>query len=99
MTEKEFAKVGISEMMKLGLIDDPKVVLDVHMEKVKKGLGADVMAALFRARSTAYAINIVYGLGGRDVRVEDMEKVFADLKQIIDDDDAGETYRYMGVRE
>jgi len=62
-------------------------------------LGADVMAALFRARSTAYAINIVYGLGGRDVRVEDMEKVFADLKQIIDDDDAGETYRYMGVRE
>ena len=46
-------------------------------------LGADVMAALFRARSTAYAINIVYGLGGRDVRVEDMEKVFADLKQII----------------
>ena len=62
-------------------------------------LGADVMSALFRARSTAYAINIVYGLGGRDVRVEDMEKVFADLKQIIDDDDAGETYRYMGVRE
>ncbi len=62
-------------------------------------LGADVMAALFRARSTAYAINIVYGLGGRDVRVEDMEKVFADLKQIIDDDDAGETYRYMGIRE
>lgn len=62
-------------------------------------LGADVMAALFRARSTAHAINIVYGLGGRDVRVEDMEKVFADLKQIIDDNDAGETYRYMGIRE
>lgn len=62
-------------------------------------LGADVMAALFRAKSTAHAINIVYGLGGRDVRVEDMEKVFADLKKIIDNDDAGETYRYMGIRE
>lgn len=62
-------------------------------------LGADVMAALFRAKSTAHAINIVYGLGGRDVRVEDMEKVFAGLKQIIDDNDAGETYRYMGIRE
>lgn len=62
-------------------------------------LGADVMAALFRAKSTAHAINIVYGLGGRDVRVEDIEKVFADLKQIIDDNDAGETYRYMGIRE
>lgn len=62
-------------------------------------LGADVMAALFRARSKALAINIVYGLGGRDVRVEDMEQVFEDLKKIIADDDAGETYRYMGIRE
>ncbi|MDO4313164.1 MAG: pyruvate ferredoxin oxidoreductase [Eubacteriales bacterium] len=62
-------------------------------------LGADVMAALFRARSRALAANIVYGLGGRDVRVEDMEQVFADLQTMIDNDDAGETYRYMGVRE
>lgn len=62
-------------------------------------LGADVMAALFRARSRALAVNIVYGLGGRDVRVEDMEQVFADLQTMIDNDDAGETYRYMGVRE
>ena len=62
-------------------------------------LGADVMAALFRARSTPHAINIVYGLGGRDVRVEDMEKVFVELKQIINENDAGEMYRYMGIRE
>lgn len=62
-------------------------------------LGADVMAALFRAKSAAHAVNIIYGLGGRDVRIEDIEKVFADLQQIIDDDDAGETYRYMGIRE
>ena len=62
-------------------------------------LGADVMAALFRARSTALAANIIYGLGGRDVRVEDMEQVFEDLQVMIDQDDAGETYRYMGLRE
>ena len=62
-------------------------------------LGADVMAALFRARSNAWAVNYVYGLGGRDVRVEDMENVYADLQQIIDDNDAGETYRFMGIRE
>ena len=62
-------------------------------------LGADVMAALFRARSTALAANIIYGLGGRDVRVEDMEQVFEDLQTMIDQDDAGETYRYMGLRE
>ena len=62
-------------------------------------LGADVMSALFRARSQALAINYVYGLGGRDVRVEDMENVYETLKQVIADGDAGEMYRYMGIRE
>ncbi len=62
-------------------------------------LGADVMAAMFRARSQALAVNYIYGLGGRDVRVEDMESVFEDLKQIVKDNDAGETYRYLGIRE
>lgn len=62
-------------------------------------LGADVMSALYRARSNALAVNYIYGLGGRDVRVEDMESVFDALKQIIEDGDAGETYRYLGIRE
>ena len=62
-------------------------------------LGAEVMAALFRARSQAYAINIVYGLGGRDVRVEDMKGVYAELERIAETGETGDTYRYMGVRE
>ncbi len=62
-------------------------------------LGADVMSALFRARSKALAVNYIYGLGGRDVRVEHVEEVFADLQTVIDNDDAGETYRYLGIRE
>ena len=62
-------------------------------------LGADVMSALYRARSQALAVNYIYGLGGRDVRVEDMESVFDALKQIVADGDAGETYRYLGIRE
>ena len=62
-------------------------------------LGADVMSALYRARASALAVNYIYGLGGRDVRVEDMESVFATLKQITKDGDAGETYRYLGIRE
>lgn len=40
MTEEEFAKIGVSEMIKLGLIDSPDVALDVHMEKVKKAYPA-----------------------------------------------------------
>ena len=62
-------------------------------------LGADVMSALYRARSKALAVNYIYGLGGRDVRVEDMQSVFEALKQIVEDGDAGETYRYLGIRE
>ncbi len=62
-------------------------------------LGADVMSALFRARSKALAVNYIYGLGGRDVRVEHIEDVFAALQTVIDNDDAGETYRYLGIRE
>ena len=62
-------------------------------------LGADVMSALYRNRSQALAVNYIYGLGGRDVRVEDMAGVYADLQKVIDDGDAGETYRYMGIRE
>lgn len=62
-------------------------------------LGADVMSALFRAKSKAMAVNYVYGLGGRDVRVDDMEFVFAELKKIQEDGNVGESYRYLGVRE
>lgn len=62
-------------------------------------LGADVMSAMFRARSQAYAVNYIYGLGGRDVRVEDMENVYEELKEIEETGDPGEMYRYMGIRE
>lgn len=40
MSEEEFSKVGIAEMIKLGLINSPDVVLDTHMEKVKKAYPA-----------------------------------------------------------
>ena len=62
-------------------------------------LGADVMSALFRAKASCEAVNYVYGLGGRDVRVEDMENVYAELEKIAETGDAGEGYRYMGLRE
>lgn len=62
-------------------------------------LGADVMSALYRARATAYAVNYIYGLGGRDITVKDFKNVFGDLSKVVQDEDAGETYRYLGVRE
>ena len=40
MSEEEFSVFAVSEMVKMGLIDSPDVVLDTHMEKVKKAYPA-----------------------------------------------------------
>ena len=44
-------------------------------------------------------INYIYGLGGRDVRVESIKTVFAELEKIAATGATGETYRYLDVRE
>lgn len=40
MSEKEFSDLGVKEMVKMGLIKSADVVLDTHMEKVKKAYPA-----------------------------------------------------------
>lgn len=40
MTEEEFSRFGVDEMVKLGLIDSADEVLDSHMERVKKAYPA-----------------------------------------------------------
>lgn len=62
-------------------------------------IGADVTTALYRAKSDCLAVNYVYGLGGRDVTVKDMQGVYADLEKIAQDGKVENPYRYMGVRE
>ena len=61
-------------------------------------IGAEVMSALFRAKISCEAINYVYGLGGRDVRVEHIEEVFAELEKVAAEG-TDSAYRYMGLRE
>ena len=39
-SEEEFAALGVEEMVKIGLISDKSMVLDSHMEKVKKAYPA-----------------------------------------------------------
>lgn len=62
-------------------------------------MGAEIMAALYRAKASCYAVNYVYGLGGRDVKVSDIEEVYDALCTIVKTGEAGDTYRYLGVRE
>jgi pyruvate ferredoxin oxidoreductase alpha subunit len=44
-------------------------------------------------------INYVYGLGGRDINVSDLERIFVDLAEGNASGDTGEVYRYLGLRE
>lgn len=62
-------------------------------------LGAELTAAMYRAKATAETVNIVYGLSGRDVRVEDMEKVYGDLREMAEGGKVFEQYPYLGLRE
>ena len=62
-------------------------------------LGAETMQAMYTGKCDALAIDIMYGIGGRDVRVEDMINVYETLKDIAKTGETGPTYRYLGVRD
>ena len=62
-------------------------------------LGAEIKAALFNNNYHPLTLNYCYGLGGRDVTVESLTSVFHDLMKAAETKDAGETYRYLSVRE
>jgi pyruvate ferredoxin oxidoreductase alpha subunit len=62
-------------------------------------LGTEVRSALLNARLMPEVINYVYGIGGRDVAVDNIISVFEDLIEIDQTKDAGARYRYLSVRE
>ena len=62
-------------------------------------VGAETMQAMYTAGCSAKTINIMYGIGGRDVRVEDMINVYETLKEIVATGETGDVYRYMGLRD
>lgn len=63
-------------------------------------LAAELSAALFKAKSTAEVLKIVYGLNGRDFTVEDAKKLYEDLADIAaNGNHETEEYRYIGLRD
>ncbi|MDD4626855.1 MAG: pyruvate ferredoxin oxidoreductase [Syntrophomonas sp.] len=61
-------------------------------------LFAETCSALYNLKERPYMINIVYGLGGRDVRTEDIEKVFGRLADIAGTGETHPVYTHMGQR-
>ncbi len=62
-------------------------------------LASDLEAAMYRNKNTAEVINYIYGLSGRDLTVEQVEEVFAELETIALHGSKDEKYRYIGLRE
>jgi pyruvate ferredoxin oxidoreductase alpha subunit len=60
---------------------------------------SEVRAALLGQAPGIKVVNYVYGLGGRDIFVEDIERVYGDLAILLDSDEPGFQTTYLGVRE
>jgi len=59
----------------------------------------DVTSAMFGRVDGVKVINYVYGLGGRDVKTDDIRLVYDELLEIAKTGKVKEVYNYLGVRE
>ena len=55
-------------------------------------------AMLVHGVTAPKALSYIYGIGGRDVRVEDIESVYRDLQEVASQEKVTDTYRYLGLK-
>lgn len=58
----------------------------------------EVRSAMYQQKNAPIIKNGIYGLGGRDIFIEDIEKVFMDLKTIAETGNVKAWVEYIGVR-
>jgi len=59
---------------------------------------SEIRTTLYDLRQDVKVINYVYGLGGRDLRLEDVESVYNDLGDIVKVGKTDNFVRYLGLR-
>ena len=59
----------------------------------------DVTSAMFVNKVQVPTVNYVYGIGGRDTTSKDIESVYNDLAEIVNNNGTNDFYRYLGVRK
>ena len=59
----------------------------------------DVTSAMYVNNKHVPAVNYVYGIGGRDTREDEIEKVYNDLFEIVETGEVKNPYRYLGLRK
>ncbi len=59
----------------------------------------DVTSAMYVNNKHVPSVNYVYGIGGRDTREDEIEKVYNDLFEIVKTGEVKNPYRYLGLRK
>ena len=62
-------------------------------------LGAEVRAAMYQGKADTEVVCYFYGLGGRDITVEDFEQVYENLEEMANTHEVKGMYDYIGLRE
>ncbi len=58
----------------------------------------DVVSGMYNEKLSIPAVNYVYGIGGRDTTVKDIQTVYEDMIEIDKDGKLENPYRYLGLR-
>ena len=69
------------------------------LNAVGGALFQDVTSAMYVSKKQVPAVNYVYGIGGRDTKADDIEKVYEDLLEIAKSGKVENPYRYFGLRK
>ena len=59
----------------------------------------DITSAMYVNNKQVPIVNYIYGIGGRDTKSDDIEKVYNELLEIAKDGKIENTYRYFGLRK
>ncbi|HID96050.1 MAG TPA: pyruvate ferredoxin oxidoreductase [Candidatus Latescibacteria bacterium] len=61
-------------------------------------LFTEIRSAMFENETSPHLLNYIYGLGGRDIDVEDIEGVYKDLQRVVDTGNVERIINYVGLR-
>lgn len=61
-------------------------------------LFTDITSGMYVNNINVPAVSYIYGIGGRDTKCDDIEKVYTDLEDIVKTGKIDNPYRYLGLR-
>ena len=59
----------------------------------------DITSGMYLNKNNVPTVNYVYGIGGRDTKIDDIISVFSDLEEIAKTGNIENPYRYLGLRK